>query len=1033
MALFFPTWAAAQEVCLTAEQYAAITYSWTGADGVTHNDVPITEKATDPDQIYELLRTIYCDERVPGPQYTAYDRNGNRENPTFYGKNEGGWNIIATEPTTQQLRQGYKKVTAPAASNEGYTVLMVALKNDCAPAYTDNQPHHFSNTSQLINYIGNNIESVELLTDGLRLGSGENRGTVFNISGTYNKFFFLSKGRARDNRDKGKGYEVPFEDMFEQFSPTDGESQLGSDYYEKLSNGEQYEVQHDCSSVMENKHYFTMSGETGTTYYNVDGLNFFIPDYRLKYNGTTSKGADKRTTYYQNIFVGYYAAYQVHLPSTMLYSIKLEAKRSAEVVDGNYTVTLNWKSSLDEQNGEPLHQQFYVYRYVMDPETGVKSRELLAEVEGKYTQPTYGYEWEYQVPQEVSSYLITYVVTGKPIDEQNEENSYKFKDTDSNDAQVAIPGTDKLEALELTIEGGYISTYNVDQEANKYKNYVNMSQGLGSTKLTANHLNGTTTNNPGQTTFELYRYNNQTSDSVKVADLVVTKTYSSRNRSYSFTWKITYNTASQRSDASGYPTTSGSLTNVSDPSAVLNFGTIQFCDMFEASTDANDHPNQYKYRVYFDAAAAMAANGEKRGHSNIITVPVQKTELTIKGAQYTHDDVYVVDDDHSLEVNTTNVEMSVKAYDDNILRYEIDRGVNGNKPVLDNPIVGAQRLSSGGGYQPLVRSGNDLIEQGDEQYMFNGANYVDVPLTDEASQEGITSYVPIVRTYRPEATQTTSEKYNTYGAPIETFALGKIVSITPMANEESDEIVTISDYTWSENGIKYCYYDVKLLIDAQIPEGYEAVGFRAWRTCDKAHESCKYTTAGEPQFIERILNRQNMALDPDKGYMLEFNTDANESFATISPNVILGKQEISHEGLSDDVVIGPEYTGTFGAPMITHRDKNGTLMQGSIDELEITYRVRMYYKQKSQGGNHIIRRAGENETREYFVAEKEFTMSVNASNVITSVMGVKSDAEVQSVMYYNTVGMASTQPWSGVNIAVTRYTDGTTRTAKVVR
>ena len=40
---------------------------------------------------------------------------------------------------------------------------------------------------------------------------------------------------------------------------------------------------------------------------------------------------------------------------------------------------------------------------------------------------------------------------------------------------------------------------------------------------------------------------------------------------------------------------------------------------------------------------------------------------------------------------------------------------------------------------------------------------------------------------------------------------------------------------------------------------------------------------------------------------------------------------------------------------------------------------------------------------------------------------------VQSVRYYNIMGQESKEPFSGVNIVVTRYTDGSISTAKVLR
>ena len=104
----------AQSTALSKEQYQTITYSWTDANGVTHDNVPITERATDPRQIYELLRTIYCDPRVPGTLFTGYGNPDgsnltSRTNPVYYGDTEGGWKIKAN-PTADDLANGYKQV-----------------------------------------------------------------------------------------------------------------------------------------------------------------------------------------------------------------------------------------------------------------------------------------------------------------------------------------------------------------------------------------------------------------------------------------------------------------------------------------------------------------------------------------------------------------------------------------------------------------------------------------------------------------------------------------------------------------------------------------------------------------------------------------------------------------------------------------------------------------------------------------------------------------------------------------------------------
>ena len=45
----------------------------------------------------------------------------------------------------------------------------------------------------------------------------------------------------------------------------------------------------------------------------------------------------------------------------------------------------------------------------------------------------------------------------------------------------------------------------------------------------------------------------------------------------------------------------------------------------------------------------------------------------------------------------------------------------------------------------------------------------------------------------------------------------------------------------------------------------------------------------------------------------------------------------------------------------------------------------------------------------------------------------KRQKEVKGVSYFNMMGVESAQPFDGVNIMVTTYTDGTSSAAKVLR
>jgi len=73
---------------------------------------------------------------------------------------------------------------------------------------------------------------------------------------------------------------------------------------------------------------------------------------------------------------------------------------------------------------------------------------------------------------------------------------------------------------------------------------------------------------------------------------------------------------------------------------------------------------------------------------------------------------------------------------------------------------------------------------------------------------------------------------------------------------------------------------------------------------------------------------------------------------------------------------------------------------------------------------------------DYYIAEGETdNIRLEGSSIITGISGVKADLnrEVVSVTYVNPLGQQSSRPFSGVNMVVTRYSDGSMSTTKVVK
>ena len=462
-------------------------------------------------------------------------------------------------------------------TNEGYTALIVKLKNN--KYIKDDEPGFFQqcfydSKDSIVSYLSRNVESIQLMTDGLRIGSGDKVGTVFNAPiDEYNKFFFLSKGQARQksdiviqeqvNREHLLGENVPFAQMFEQFSPTGGKSgdQI-TDFYSEMIQGKVYRIVHDCLSVIQNEHEFSMSGKTGTTPYKMSGMNFFIPDHRLQYweltdtlNEKVTDGSSTVSTQVKAIYTVdgrdmnpyqpaastktndhstfyrtpsalavWYAQYDTaqHAPLVGLYLLSLEAEAvKAEGYSEDYryyNVDLDWTSSLNEMSNSEIPQTYIIYQVTTDSITGdivnvpIDTVENITELR---------LDTLYQ--QKAHSYTLTYVIQGSPTD--SEHPGFVAW---SNTATVIIPGYDDFMILNLHhYESDFDVNYTVEAGKNYYRNYMYPENDIAN-GITAEAIKG------GYDSFILYR------TSTKDGKVPVAKLKLGVNSQNKVVYKITY-------------------------------------------------------------------------------------------------------------------------------------------------------------------------------------------------------------------------------------------------------------------------------------------------------------------------------------------------------------------------------------------------------------------------------------------------------------------------------------------------------------
>ena len=410
-------------------------------------------------------------------------------------------------------------------------------------------------------------------------------------------------------------------------------------------------------------------------------------------------------------------------------------------------------------------------------------------------------------------------------------------------------------------------------------------------------------------------------------------------------------------------------------------------------------------------------------HSNTFRIPVYKTSSQINGS-FTADEV-VGDTGGTLGL-PENVEFGVGVQlssKSEILRYDTYRwGENEDRYIIewadgddeqDLPPTGL--AMNQGEYYTISMNPDTNNETNGETSVSSGsgtATFVDgVP---GASTTAVAyMYAPVVEAFSGRG------DYNTYGGPLQSTAVGKMDVTVAQADEEHP---MMSDYSWTVNGEKYAYYNFCLQFDEKsLPDNtYEIYKIRAWRevpTNMQGEEYCELSgRMGERVNFEDITYPDCDASDQ---YQPLLGGDA-KSF------VVTGADQATHTYTG--------FTGTFGARKLRTSDDE----TGVIEQLDMNFVVRLYFTKKSnlqttQSGAPLLRAEGVQDGAKFFIVEQQIPYTVKANQVITGVISLDNARQVVSEKYYNPAGIESDTPFKGVNIVVTRYSDGSTTTTKILK
>ena len=767
--------AQAQSVCLTADDYSKITFTWSGGDGESHTS-KLTDVATDPYHIYYLLREVYKNPSVPGILQGGYKSDGTtREGDVTYKRTVSGWELNRT----WSWSEGYKyDVEAP--TQEGYTTLLVKVKE----TWNKNDALGSDNLtkSDVISEISSGIESVQLLTDAMRFNSGSNPGTLYKLTGSGNRFFFLSKGRARRTSGTSVAERDPFMGMYEEFSPVSTDASTGeTDFYSKMMGGDVFGVVHDCGSVLATDHWFSMSGSESAEQKSLDNITFFIPDKRL----TAWDNRDK-----QNGSSGhYYTNYnQSYAPKVSLYTVRLGADTAKVTGTNRYTVTLDWSTSLKEIMGNEIDQVFKLYVVDGDGNKTLLEKDPL----------TNRYTYSYGVEQKEHGYSITYQITAQPT-----VNGAGFSEVWSNYAQVDIPGLDPNEALTLGIGGSSTSRYDADKEVNQYANYVMMNNGVGT------NIRGASVSTASKFNFYRICKKDGTAQDVRTLVAEVEITGTSAN---AINYKVLYK-AQNGADNAKYPASTGTFAIGAND--VINFGNFVICDQFSASTARNDHPDRYTYKVHF------APDGQQeKFYSNDFGVKVYKT-LGSQVLSATHTEAEAKGDaQRTLAIGGSQVPVMEFAVDNdpNIQKYEAMRVAADGSTTA----IGRAQHTTSGEYAVFEVNGGAELQ--------TGVASASAKISDrDYDYTSVERYVPVIYVYPANR----DEAPNTYGCDIKSAAAVKL-----SAHIVKKDVSHYQLQGTDGRRIGARYFSTTLKASTLLPADGMVVGsYRMWRDCgDKAVE-----------------------------------------------------------------------------------------------------------------------------------------------------------------------------------------------------
>jgi hypothetical protein len=503
--------------------------------------------------------------------------------------------------------------------------------------------------------------------------------------------------------------------------------------------------------------------------------------------------------------------------------------------------------------------------------------------------------------------------------------------------------------------------------------------------------------------------------------------------------------------------------------------------------NTNSHPDQYGYVLKWE----QPANEADHKQSAIVDVDIHKTEGQVNG-YYTLDeidadkiigrydaenDVMVHDQGLTMDVLTADVSMFLPGEDPDVLYYQLQGREDADPRLNKDYLTQLQYMKNVQMYEEMLEGAHNKTHQYPAEETYHYYNDWTTPILTGNYNINFLTYAPSVSTWGVQRRYFEVDGLdNTYGAPTSKTSVGRVkmndgvdaenklkaerqvnqwnsVNWTDKDNQGNDagaslyildNVVAVANlpHTSKTNNVEFEPYMFRIFVESKngklrpyrvVPQGdgptdgehLDAVD-RPLTDADKHGPLCVWSG-----YIQYDNEGEIVGIDPDNGVTVGVGSDneyPDQQAYTFT------KKKVDREGGSDAAHPSTwdkdANNAMFGA--LDDLEKVGTGANDPVKQDELNVFVRFYYNVKGMADGHVVNpnnRDGGSGDPAGYGSESPGKAPSNP----TAVAEILYRGEIVSQTYYNIQGMESDKPFDGVNMVVTRYSDGSTTVTKILR